>query len=242
MKNKPIIIVLIVLFLVFVAIWIASPRVGEKVDINTGVSLEFDDKDFDLPDNENLPDGYVRILAITDAVVYSKTEGDTTHYYEFIGNNKYVEYDIERPPYLVKTNFDKRIYQIKSENNSFADEYRAYDGKVWQVVSKDYNVLFTIPDNYVLSAYYPNLYFVNEKDNYSYKLLTKIGTQYAWLKPVESTEWINTTIPDGYEKTKTTNVYKGKIDGKDVYKKVLLFSDANKTVVVVTCDKNGKVF
>jgi hypothetical protein len=238
MKNKPIIITLIILFLVFVAIWIASPRVGEKVDTDTGVSVEFEDKDFDVPDN--LPTGFVRVSTITDAVVFFKDENNVRSYYEYIGNNKYIEYDVNKPSYLVKTNFDKRIYQIQTNDNKFINEYRAYDGKTWQVVAKDYNILLNVPSNYTLSKDYPNLYCINEDNNLSYKLLTKIGTQYAWLKPTDTPDWINTTVPSNFVKTDILNVYKGTIDGKETYKKVLLFNDVNKTVAVVSCDKEGK--
>ena len=120
------------------------------------------------------------------------------------------------------------------------EEYRAFDGEKWTIVSKTYEKVFEIPSNHLLMTTYINLYLVKDGENLSYKVLTKLGDKYAWVTPTETTEWIETTIPETFEKTEIPNVYKGK-DGENViYKKVLSFNDSYKTIAVVSCDETGK--
>ena len=239
MKAKYFLIVFVVLFLVFIGIWILSPKVGEKIDTNTGVDVEFIEQDDTLP--TKLPDGYVRYKAVTDAIVYRQTnEDNTVSYYEYVGNEQFIDYDIDRPYFLIRSSFDKKIYQIINDDKTLREEYRAFDGKKWLVVSKTYDEIFTIPENYTLMPTAINLYIVKDGENFHYKVLTKIGKTYAWVNPNEDTDWIATTIPSTFEKTETTNVYKGKDGEKVIYKKVLAFNDTYKTIAVVPCDETGK--
>lgn len=239
MKIKHLAIALVVLFLVFVGIWIISPKVGEKINPNEGVDVEFENKDYDLP--KELPEGFVRYTAITDAVVYRfENENKTFTYYEYVGDEKFTYYDINKPSFFVRSSFDKSIYQIKDKDGTLREEYRAYNGKKWQVVSKDRKTLLSIPDNYIIMPTYINLYVIDNETSYSYKLLTKLGDKYAWLSPSDASEWINTTIPETFSKTEVLNVYKTTTETETIYKKVLLFNDPQKTVVVVACDKDGK--
>lgn len=239
MKAKHFLVVFVVLFLVFIGIWILSPKVGEKIENNTGVDVEFNEQNDDLP--TKLPDGFVRYKIITDAVVYRKENADKSFsFYEYIGNDEFINYDIDKPYFLVRSSFDKRVYQVKSENGQLREEYRAFDGNKWIVVSKEYSEIFSIPDNYTLMPTAINLYIVKDGDTYSYKVLTKVGETYAWLNPNEEADWINTTIPNTFEKTEVLNVYKGKDGENFIYKKVLAFNDAYKTIAVVPCDETGK--
>lgn len=239
MKTKYFLVIFVVLFLIFIGIWIVSPKVGERVEPNKGVDVSFNDENDELP--TKLPDGFVRFKSITEAVVYRKENEDGTYtFYEYVGEDNFTYYDVNRPSYLVRTSFDKRIYQVKSENGTLREEYRAFDGSRWLVVSKDYNEIFNIPDNYYLVSTTANLYLVKDgEENFNYKLLTKIGEQYAWLSPTDTDDWIDTTIPDNYEKTEITNIYKGTIGDETVYRKVLSFNDSYKTIAVVSCDVNG---
>lgn len=236
MKTKTLLITFIVLFLVFIAVWIASPRVGEIVDINSGVDVEFTDKNFEEPDE--LPEGFVRALSITDGAVYYVDKDNTRLYYEHVGNGKFIEYDINRPSYLVRTEFDRRIYQIKIDDK-LQEEYRAYAYGAWQVVSKDYDVILEVPENYILTNDV-NVYFVNDAKNPTYKMLNKLGNQYVWSKIKDTTEWISISVPENFARTEIVNVYEGTLNNQKVYKKVIMFNDANKTVVIVACDKDGK--
>lgn len=239
MKIKHLAVILVVLFLVFVGIWIISPKVGEKVNPNEGVDVEFENQDYELP--KELPEGFVRYTAITDAVVYRRANEDKTFtYYEYVGDEKFAYYDINKPSFFVKTSFDKSVYQLKNFDGTLREEYRSYDGKQWKVVSKDRETLIEIPQNYTIMPTYINLYVIENEGSYSYKLLTKLGDKYAWLSPTETTEWINTTIPETFTKTEIINVYKTSTETETIYKKVLLFNDSQKTVVVVACDKDGK--
>lgn len=239
MKTKYLLVTLVILFLAFICIWLISPKVGEKVTPNEGVEIDYSDKNYELP--TVLPTGFVRYNPVTEAVVYRKENADGTYsYYEYIGNEEFNFFDINKPAYLVKTSFDKKLYQIKNENGILLEEYRAFDGHTWQVMDKNFNILLEVPENYTLSKEYINLYSIALKDGLSYKIITKIGDKYAWLSPNETTDWINITVPSNFEKTETVNIYKT-VDGeKTYYKKVLIFNDINKTVVVVSCDENGK--
>lgn len=240
MKAKHFLIIFVVLFLVFIGIWILSPKVGEKVNPDTGIDIEFNDQNDNLP--TKLPEGFVRYKAVADAVVYRKENDDKTFsFYEYIGDEQFVNYDINRPYYLVKSSFDKRIYQVKSEDNTLREEYRAFDGEKWLVVSKTYDEIFTIPDNFTLMPTAINLYVVKDGEDYSYKVLTKLGETYAWISPNADTDWISIDIPSTFEKTEILNVYKGKDGENIIYKKVLAFNDAYKTIAVVPCDETGKI-
>ena len=232
-------VALVILFLVFVGIWIISPKVGEKVNPNEGVDVEFENHDYELP--KELPEGFVRYTAITDAIVYRcENEDKTFTYYEYVGDEKFTYYDINKPPFFVQSSFNKSIYQIKNADGTLREEYRAYDGKQWRVVSDSMKVLIEIPKNYTIMPTYINLYVIENENSYSYKLLTKLGDKYAWLSPSDTSDWINTTIPETFSKTEVLNVYQTTTETETIYKKVLLFNDPQKTVVVVACDKDGK--
>ena len=265
MKIKSLLITVVILFLVFIGIWIISPRVGEKVIPNEGIEVEFENTNLELP--EKLPDGFVRIKEITDAVVYKYKEDDIYKYCEYVGKDEYAPYDINRPSYFVKTSFNKKIYQIKNDDGSLREEYRTFNGIAWQIVSKDYQIIFNIPENYKMITTAINLYLIDDNGSYSYKLLTQLSSdRYAWLSPKETNEWIDTTIPSNFEKTSIPNVYKGTFINEQptqnkisettsstevpsetqsattkeiVYRKVLIFNDKYKTITVVSCDKDG---
>ena len=242
MKAKYLLVVFVILFLTFITIWIISPRVGERVNIEQGIDVEFTDQSDELP--EELPEGFVRDKNFTDAVVYRKDNGDkTVSYYEYVGDNNFTYYDINRPHYFVKSKFDRKIYQVKNDDGTLREEYRSFDGTAWKIVSKDYKEVFTVPSNHKLLSTGINVYLVEDKVDdkvvYSYKLLTKIGEKYAWMTPTEAEEWIDTPIPSDFEKTEFVNIYKCKTDKETIYKKVLSFKDTYKTIVVVSCDKNG---
>lgn len=239
MKTRHLLIIFVVLFLVFIGIWIVSPNVGERVEPEKGVDVEFNEQNDDLP--TNLPEGFVRYKNVTEAVVYRKDNGDgTVTFFEYVGDDNFAYYDLNRPSFFVKSSFDKRIYQVKNFDGTLREEYRAFDGEKWTIVSKTYEKVFEIPSNHLLMTTYINLYLVKDGENLSYKVLTKLGDKYAWVTPTETTEWIETTIPETFEKTEIPNVYKGK-DGENViYKKVLSFNDSYKTIAVVSCDETGK--
>lgn len=209
MKAKPLLITVVILFLVFVGIWIISPRVGEKVIPNEGVEVEFENTNLELP--EKLPDGFVRIKEVTDAVVYKYGEENGVYKYcEYVGKDEYAPYDPSRPSYFVKSSFNKKIYQIKNSDGSLRDEYRTFDGTAWRIVSKDYQIIMNVPENYKMITTAINLYLVDNEGSYSYKLLTQLSSdRYAWLSPKETNEWIETTVPSNFEKTSIPNVYKG---------------------------------
>ena len=95
MKTQHFLIIFVVLFLVFIGIWIVSPNVGERVEPEKGVDVEFDQQKDDLP--TKLPDGFVRYKAITDAVVYRRDNGDgTATFFEYVGDDNFTYYDF--PP------------------------------------------------------------------------------------------------------------------------------------------------
>lgn len=237
MKIKYLVLTFSILFLAFVCIWVLSPRVGEVIEDNTGQEVTFEDDLYNVP--QNLPDGFVRYNAVADAVVYKFVDANkNVLFYEYIGNEQYVPYDINKPNYLVKTVFDKRIYQVKDSSGNLLEQYRAFDGNTWQVVARDYDVILEIPKNHHVLAT-PNLFYVENEDNsISYKLLTHINGNYAWLSPVEVSEWIEFSVPDAFKKTDVYNVYYN--EELKIYKKVIKFNDINKTATVVTCDKDGK--
>ena len=62
MKTRHLLIIFVVLFLVFIGIWIVSPNVGERVEPEKGVDVEFNEQNDDLP--TNLPEGFVLCCAI----------------------------------------------------------------------------------------------------------------------------------------------------------------------------------
>lgn len=237
MKIKYLVLTFSILFLAFVCIWVLSPRVGETVVKEEGQEITFEDDLYNVPDK--LPDGFVRYNAVSDAVVYKYVDANNkVYFYEYIGNEQYAPYDINKPSYFVKTSFDKRIYQIKDANGNLLDQYRAYDGTVWQIVTKEYKILMEIPKNYyILST--PNLFYIeNEDKTISYKLLTYINGNYAWLSPVDNLkEWVPMDVPETFKKTEVYNVYYN--EEMKLYKKVIKFNDINKTITAVNCDKDG---
>ena len=243
MKTKYLLIAFVVLFLVFIGIWIMSPRVGEKVNIENGVDVTFGENDDEIP--EDLPSGYVRDKKYTDGVVYRKENEDgTISYFEYVGNGQFIHYDINKPSYFIKTTFDRRIYQVRGADGNLREEYRALDNNgIWQVVDNQYRQIFTISSSYKPSPVTPNLYKVETKSGevstYEYKMLTQIGETYAWMSPVITDNWISVEVPSNFEKTEVINIYKT-VDGeKTLYKKVLSFSDIYKSIAVVDCDEKG---
>ena len=243
MKTKYLLVAFVVLFLVFVCIWILSPRVGEKVDINEGIDVSFGENDDEIP--KDLPPGYVRDKNYTDGVVYKKIDGDKTSYFEYVGNGQFIHYDVNKPPYFVKTTFDRRIYQVRDINGKLTDEYRALDSNgIWQVVDNEYKQIFNIDSTHKPSNVTPNLYRIEKKDGelktYDYKLLTKIGDTYAWTSPVVTENWIEVEIPQNFSKTEIVNVYSAKDGENTIYKRVLSFNDVYKSIAVVDCDNEGK--
>ena len=235
MQAKHIFLVFIVLVLIFLGIWIASPKVGETIEQEEGTDVEFIEDGDVLP--EKLPDGFVRYKNVADAVVYRKVnEDNSVTYYEYVGNDEFTYYDINKPYYLKRTTFDNRIYQIYDDDNGRREEYRAFLGDRWVVVSKEYKEIFSIPENYTMVASAPNLYCVKEGDKIFYKLLAKFEDKYVWLNPVETDEWIKVEVPDNYKKTIIPNMYEGKDGEETIYRKVLVFGDIYKTVAVVACD------
>lgn len=239
MQTKHILAIFAVLLLIFLGIWIASPKVGEQVKVETGVDVDFVADDDELP--EELPEGYVRYVAATDAVVYAqKVDENKVVYHEYVGDGKFAYYDIKRPTYFVKTNFDRRIYQVKNADNTLREEYRAYDGTQWVVINKNYEQIFIIPSNYQLDSGVANLYFIKEDKSVSYKLLIKIGETYGWLNPTETDEWISVDGTINATKTDIPNVYKQTADKETIYVKLISFDDAYRTKVFVKCDATGK--
>ena len=158
-------------------------------------------------DTEKLPEGYVAVLGYND--IYKVIKDGTIKGYKIrLSNGEFDDYDIQMPKNFEVYNADKQIYRAVDSNNKVL-YYRHFNGKEWDVVDKQGDVLLAIPDNYTRADDSQELYSYEDGKDVKYKKLTTFADgSYAWnsVEPVntDTTTTTSTTTTTKQTSTKKT--------------------------------------
>lgn len=172
------------MFLVFCIAWIFVPKTGTVVEETTNPTVQFDEGDVVMPDeqkqNENIPENYV--LAAGYNNVYKVMDGETcVGYKELTDSGEFVDFDIDIPSYFEKVSGSDTVYAEMTSDNRVL-RYRQFNGKEWDIVDREGNILFEIPDNYTRYDLSREIYSTtNEEGETVYRQLVRFedGT-HAW--------------------------------------------------------------
>lgn len=118
-------------------------------------------------ENEELPEGYVAVLGYED-VYRIVLDGQIKGYKIRLANGKYADYDIEKPVNFELVDADKQIYQVLNSDNKLL-YYRHYNGKEWDFVNKNGEIILEVPANFVRADNSQEIYEYDDNGKKAYK-------------------------------------------------------------------------
>lgn len=167
--------------MIFALSWFFSPKSGTKIEKTTEQStVNFISGDVVMPtEDKDIPDNYLPVSGKEN--IYKVMSGeDIVEYKEKLADGSFVAYDIEIPDNYKKSTGSDIIYKVLTVDNQIY-QYRKFNGKEWDVVDKDGNVILPIPDNYKRVNAQEDVYAVVSDEKTEYKKIIRFddGT-FAW--------------------------------------------------------------
>ncbi len=203
-KNLIIVLVLCIALLCGVVLVTSVLNNGNENSSSSNSSQSDSSRKVEFQYNtEKLPEGYVAVLGYNDIFKIVK-DGEIKGYKIRLASGEYADYDIKTPKNFIVYDENKQIYKaVDSENKTLY--YRHFNGKEWDVVDKQGDILLAVPDNYVRADDSQELYAYSEGSEVKYKkLATFADGSYAWsvVKPLDTETTANeTTIAATTSKT-----------------------------------------
>lgn len=178
MDTKKLLGVFVALFIVFVVLWSFSPTTGQKVpETTTQQKVEVSAGDYIVTQRADVPENYVAVAGFKN--VYKVVENGEIKGYKEKTKSGFVDYDINIPSYFVKIDGSDEIYQVTNDDGSV--QYRKFNGKEWDIVTKEGKIIFEIPDNYTRVDLSKELYLCTEEGETTYKQLFQFSDgSYGW--------------------------------------------------------------
>lgn len=157
-------------------------------------------------DSETLPEGYVAVLGYEDVYKIIK-DGEITGYKIKTPSGKYEDYDMNKPNNYKVFDEEQQIYQAVDSDNKVI-YYRKFNGKEWNVVNKEGDILLEVPEDYIRADDSQELYIYKDKDNKEImRKITKFGDgSFAWntVDNIMKTTTTTTTTTNTSTATTTT--------------------------------------
>lgn len=132
-------------------------------------------------EDETLPEGYVAVLGYDD-VYRIVLDGEVKGYKIRLANGKYADYDINKPENFELVDADKQIYQVLDSDKKLL-YYRQYNGKEWDFVDKNGEIILKVPDNFTRADDSQEIYEYEDNGEKAYKRVKVFGDgSCAWTQ------------------------------------------------------------
>ena len=185
MIPKKLILALFLLLLVFSLLWLFSPHANSPADVTTTApQVQFESGDVILPQEttgqaSDVPENYKPVADHEN--VYAVMDGTKiTGYKEKLSDGSFVDFDINIPENYQKLPGSDTIYQVVSEDGTVL-QYRRFNGKEWDIVDKEGNIVFAIPDGYTRENAAENIYLAKtDTGTVRRKIVQFTDGSYAW--------------------------------------------------------------